>query len=90
MPALRAGNCILVPGVPEECLVYRREHAAGTIVVALNFGPETAIVTSIPVGARILASTKCDRPRVCVGPSVRLRAREGIVLEAPAPGGDAS
>jgi alpha-glucosidase len=83
MPALRAGNCILMPTVPEGCLVYRREHADSMIVVALNFGLETAIVTSIPVGARILASTGCDRRSVCVGPSVRLGAREGIVLEAP-------
>jgi alpha-glucosidase len=86
IPALRAGACILMREMPEGCLVYRREHAGSTIVVALNFGLAPAIVTGIPVGARLLASTGCDRGCECGGPSVRLRAREGIVVEARARG----
>jgi alpha-glucosidase len=85
-PALRAGDCTLVPARPEKCLVYRREHAARTIVVALNFGLEPAIVTGVPLGARLLVSTRCDRGHESVGSSVRLRAREGVVLEAAAQG----
>jgi alpha-glucosidase len=73
LPALTQGRCRLVPGVPEDCLVYEREARDGreerdardrenggeTMLVAVNFS-DRALAFALPAGARpgrVLLST---------------------------------
>ena len=74
-PALSVGTFELLESA-DETLVYRREHASGKLVVALNLGSETRPCGFPERIRRVLAST-LDAG----GFSAELRPNEGLILE---------
>ena len=76
--ALRLGGYGAI-GADRECLVFERVLGDERVVVALNFSGRSVASRLIPVGAKVLLSTRLDRENsVSDG---RLRPNEGVVLE---------
>jgi len=82
-PAVQSGDFSLVAGVPDACLAFRRDHLTSGILVVLNFGDlPLEMPEDLRLGGMIIAATGCDRVGERVDRSLRLRAREGIVIDA--------
>ena len=65
-----------------DILLYRRQGEGGTVVIALNLGPEPVSVasSSIGFGREILLSTFLDREGEAVQGALDLRGNEGVIL----------
>jgi alpha-glucosidase len=72
-----------------DILHYRRNGAAGSIIIALNLGAEPVSVTSssLGFGNEILLSTFLDRSGESVRGVVDLRGNEGVMIAEPAQAG---
>jgi alpha-glucosidase len=65
-----------------DILLYRREGEGGSVVIALNLGPERVSVASgsIEAGCEVLLSTFLDRAGETVQDMLDLRGNEGVIL----------
>ena len=72
-----------------DILLYRRQGEGGTVVIALNLGPEPVSVasSSIGFGREILLSTFLDREGEAVQGALDLRGNEGVILGRSAQAG---
>jgi alpha-glucosidase len=72
-----------------DILLYRRNGAAGSTIIALNLGAESVSVTSssLGFGNEILLSTFLDRSGESVRGVVDLRGNEGVMIAEPAQAG---
>jgi alpha-glucosidase len=80
-PALVSGA--YVPLAAEgQLLLYKRQDADGSILIALNLGDEPVSVRSDSIGlsGEILLSTAMDREGEAVGETLELRGNEGVIL----------
>jgi alpha-glucosidase len=80
-PALVSGA--YVPLAAEgDLLLYKRQDADGSILIALNLGNEPVSVRSDSIGlsGEILLSTAMDREGEAVGETLELRGNEGVIL----------
>jgi alpha-glucosidase len=80
-PALVSG--IYVPLAAEgELLLYKRQDAEGSILIALNLGGEPISVRSDTIGlsGEILLSTLMDREGDAVGETLELQGNEGVII----------
>jgi alpha-glucosidase len=80
LPALTDGSYAPLDGQSAGCYVFRRAHAAGDVLVALNFSADPATVTTNGKSGAITASTGLDREAEPVIGSMRLRPYEGVVI----------
>ncbi len=83
MPQLVSGD--YVPIVAEgDLLLYRREGAAGTAIIALNLGAEPVSIASDAAGlcGQILLSTFLDRQGEKIKGALDLRGDEGVIIGA--------
>jgi alpha-glucosidase len=83
-PELARGN--YEPLVAEgDLLLYRRSVNGRFVTVALNLGsrPLSIIPTSVDAGREILLSTLLDRHGEKMGPTLELRANEGVIVGEP-------
>jgi alpha-glucosidase len=78
-PALSVGDYGLVEA-RGDVLVYERRHGARRLAVLLNLAGSAVYTPIEGAGAQIL-STYLDESHEQVGPLVRLRAYEGIIVE---------
>jgi alpha-glucosidase len=80
-PALTLGGYVAIDA-KDQLLLYKRQHAAETIWIALNFGADPISVSSDTIGfsAEIRLSTLMDRGGDAVGETLELRGNEGVVL----------
>lgn len=77
-PALALGTYESLPA-QGDVLAYRRRHADGDVLVALNLGHEPARL-DLPAGTRtVLLSTHLDREGVEPAGLLRLRPDEGVI-----------
>ena len=82
-PALHSGSYQPLDGMPESCFAYMREAAGQRLLMVLNFSDEEQ---SIPLAevckpGQVVLSTYLDRDGP-IGPgALRLRAREGCLIE---------
>lgn len=90
-PALTRGRCEAVDGVPNDCLVYRREAettegVTERLLVAVNFSGQMRHVV-LPAGfphGHVLLSTDPDRSQESRDPRhVRLGPNEGLLVRLP-------
>jgi alpha-glucosidase len=81
-PALHAGAYSSLDVDARECFVYLRQHGAQQRIVALNFSGQ-AVTLELPVTGkgRVVISTELDRDEGVDLGALRLRAREGVVIE---------
>jgi alpha-glucosidase len=65
-----------------DLLLYQRESADGTIVVALNLGAEPVSIAAEQIGldGEILLSTHMDRAHEAIHGTLDLRGNEGVVI----------
>ncbi|HEV7408274.1 MAG TPA: DUF3459 domain-containing protein, partial [Bradyrhizobium sp.] len=80
-PALVSGA--YVPLVAEgDLLLYRRQDADGSILIALNLGDEPVSIRSDSIGlsGEILLSTAMDRDGEAIGETLDLRGNEGVIV----------
>jgi alpha-glucosidase len=68
-----------------DILLYCRRGEEGALIVALNFGPDAAAVTSsaIAFGSEILLSTFLDRKGETIEGVLDLRGNEGVIIAPP-------
>jgi alpha-glucosidase len=81
-PALSIGHFVS-KGVSNNVWCFERYEGDARIMVALNFGndPRPVPLSAELRTARVMLSTRLDRPDAIVGPDLTLRAMEGIVLD---------
>jgi alpha-glucosidase len=81
-PALSIGSYHAIDGVPDSCFVYLRQSSGQHYLIALNFSGQEQIVKLPEMGnGRILLSTYLNREEPVNLAFLRLRGREGYVLE---------
>jgi alpha-glucosidase len=80
-PALKVGSYRLVVASGDLLLFLREAHA--TLLIALNFGEEPALVNLPPPygHGRVLVSTHADRDDQVVDGPFELRSYEGLVID---------
>ena len=80
-PALHSGSLRVVDGVPDDCLVYVREHGGVRRLVALSFADEVRTVRMDALGeGRMVLSTEMDREADVVTGVLGLRGHEGCIV----------
>lgn len=79
LPALTLGTYVPAEHQPAGCFVYRRVHAAGDMLIALNFTTDPVTIDA-PTGV-VVASTMPDRKTQPVDTSFQLDPYEGVVVE---------
>jgi len=79
-PILRDGAFEPMDDVPEGVVAFRRVTNAGSALVALNVTSEARRLPGDWAGT-VIAATHREREGETVGPSLELRADEGLVLE---------
>jgi alpha-glucosidase len=77
--ALSEGSYRSEPGAPDDCLVFRREAASQSVMVALNFAAANRRL-EIP-RARILLGTNPTRDQGNVIGALELASNEALILE---------
>ncbi|MCO6419508.1 DUF3459 domain-containing protein [Siccirubricoccus sp. KC 17139] len=88
-PALSVGTYAAVPTDADTVLAYdRQDEASGRrLRIALNLGARPQRLAGFAPGARVLVSTRRDRPAGPIDGMVLLRAAEGVVMAMPAEAG---
>jgi alpha-glucosidase len=83
LPQLVSGDYVPV-AAEGDLLLYRRESAAGTAVIALNLGAEPVSIASDAAGlsGQILLSTFLDRQGEKIKGALDLRGDEGVIIGA--------
>src|SRR5258705_7188752 len=84
LPQLVSGDYMPI-AVEGDLLLYRREGAEGTAVIALNLGAEPVSIKSDAAGLNreILLSTLLDRQGGNIHGAVGFRGDEGVIILAP-------
>jgi alpha-glucosidase len=83
-PALLSGAYVPI-AAKGELLLYKRQGADGSILIALNLGGDAVSVRfdSSGLGGEILLSTLMDRNGEAVGETLELRGNEGLIVRLP-------
>jgi alpha-glucosidase len=83
LPQLVSGDYVPV-AAEGDLLLYRRQSAAGTAVIALNLGAEPVSIASDAAGlsGQILLSTFLDRQGETIQGALDLRGDEGVIIGA--------
>jgi len=83
LPQLVSGDYVPV-AAEGDLLLYRREGAEGTAVIALNLGAEPVSIKSDAAGlnGEILLSTFLDRQGEKIQGALDLRGDEGVIIGA--------
>jgi len=76
--ALRLGTYVPLDGVPDGCFAYVRKIDGESVAVLISFSEHEMDVPLHP--GTVLVSSGMDRMGEAVGGSVRLRAREALVI----------
>jgi alpha-glucosidase len=82
LPPLVAGDYAPI-AAQGDLLLYRRQSAGQTVVMALNLGDQPVSVTAglIGAGSEILLSTFLDRQGEKISAALDLRGNEGVIIE---------
>jgi alpha-glucosidase len=81
-PALHAGSYQSVGSVPDDCLVYLRQHGTQRRLVAINFSGQEQTLRLPDLGTgRVILSTELDREEPAALSAFRLRGHEGCIIE---------
>jgi alpha-glucosidase len=82
-PALQWGRYEALDGTPEDSYVFMRQAGEIRALVALNLSDEEqTLALQIPSG-EIVLSSHLDREGLVEPEEVRLRGREGLIIEVP-------
>lgn len=81
-PALISGSYRPEDGVPDDCLVYRRETETQRLLIALNFANLSRMLPVPPefASAKMLISTDAKRGAGVVDGLLKLRPNEGCIV----------
>ena len=82
LPAFCVGSYLALDAGDEESLIYLREHDGQRVLVALNFGGESATIdlSQVGGGSKILCSTYLDRSEDLDLRALALRPYEGVIV----------